>query len=195
MTKEYRTVPEYLINADTMVILPHFDQHGNLYSVVCEVGRRFYVKQKPWEIINNSCLFNGSSFQGRVEGAIHITKYNRMVPIMICNRQGIYFFPTQSSKSETCIWFAHDHIKAIIAIDSESCEVFLSSRMRVPINSTKAVIETKVNRTAQYRHLVNQRESSWQPHRFPLDLSDHQHLTLERSGAYSFNKKDPEFQL
>lgn len=193
MKKSVRTITDYVINADTMVILPHFDKHGNLFSVVFEVDRRFYVNLKPWEIINNSCLFNGSSFQGRVEGAMHITKYNRMVPIMICNRQGIFFFPTQSAKSERCIWFAHDHIKSIIAADSESCEVLLNNRVRVPVMSTKAAFETKVNRTAQYRHLVNQQELVWQPHRFPLDLNDHQLVTLEQNGAYSFVKKDAEF--
>ncbi|WP_257351950.1 competence protein ComK [Pseudalkalibacillus decolorationis] len=194
MTKQYRIVKDYLINVDTMVILPHFDRFGNLYSMVCEVNRRFYVEEKPSEIINNSCLFNGSSFQGRVEGAIHITKYNRMVPIMICNRQGIYFFPTQSSKSNYCIWFAHDHIEAIAPKDADSCEVILSNKQAILIKSSKAVIETKVNRTAQYRHLVNQRESSGDLYRFPIDLKE-QHVILETSGAYSFTKKDPEFQV
>ncbi len=101
----------YLINGQTMVILPHFDGFGNLHSLVIEAERELVMKRKPIDIMKDSCLYYGSSLQGRVDGAIHVTKFRRMVPIMVCNRSGIFFFPTQSSKSESCIWIAHSHVK------------------------------------------------------------------------------------
>ncbi|WP_408011621.1 competence protein ComK [Pseudalkalibacillus sp. A8] len=139
-----------------MVILPHFDSFGNLYSLVIESEREFIVKRKPIDIMKDSCLYFGSSLQGRVEGAIHVKKFSRMVPIRVCYRSGIFFFPTQSSKSESCIWIAHSHVKEILRVDPEHCEVVLTNNKTVPVHATKAVMEAKVNRVAQYRHLVIQ---------------------------------------
>ncbi|WP_221563528.1 competence protein ComK [Alkalihalobacillus sp. TS-13] len=177
---------EYLINGETMVILPHFDAFGNLHSLVIESERELIVKQKPIEIMKDSCLYYGSSLQGRVDGAIHVTKFSRMVPIMICNRAGIFFFPTQSSKSESCIWIAHSHVKEILPLHTEHCQVVLTNNKTVPVQVTKAVMESKVNRAAQYRHLVNQQQLAQQLTCNPMNLD--QLVALESTGAYTFTQ-------
>ncbi|MGM7700721.1 competence protein ComK [Pseudalkalibacillus sp. Hm43] len=181
---------EYLINGETMVILPHYNEHGHLYSLVSELGQDLVVAQKPMEIINNSCLYYGSSYQGRVEGASHLTKYNRMVPIVVCNRSGIYFFPTQSPKSEACIWFAHEYIKEILSVTAESSSVVLRNKTTVPVQISRAAMESKVNRAAQYRHLMSlQQREMERPLSEMMNLE--QAFIMETTGAYSFNEHNP----
>lgn len=181
---------EYLIHGETMVILPYYNEHGHLFSLVVELSRELIVTQKPMEIISNSCLYHGSSYQGRVEGSSHLTKYNRMVPIMICNRQGIYFFPTQSPKSEACIWFAHEHVKEIIPVNAENCQVVLQNLIAIPVQISRPAMESKVNRAAQYRHLMNlQQRVPENPYTEMLNLE--QSVIIESTGAYTFTENIP----
>ncbi|WP_349410102.1 competence protein ComK [Pseudalkalibacillus sp. SCS-8] len=179
---------EYLINGETMVILPHYDVHGHLHSLIVETDRELIIQKKPLQIINESCLFHGSSYKGRVEGATHLTNYNRMVPIMICNRTGIYMFPTQSPKSEACLWFSHDHIKEIQPLDAERCYVLLGNQKSLPVHVSKAAMELKVNRTAQFRHLMNRTSNQI---RTPVESGDfEQFVVMESSGAYAFTEEN-----
>jgi competence protein ComK len=181
---------EYLINSDTMVLLPHYNEDGHLYSLVMELKREFIVYQKPKEIIDRSCLYYGSSYQGRVDGATHLTKYNRMVPIMICNRSGIFFFPTQSPKSEACIWFAHEHITQIVSINAENCQVVLGDLTAIPVRISRAAMESKVNRAAQYRHIMAVHEKGTEKSLDTLRNLE-QSVIIESTGAYTFNGIQP----
>ncbi|MCF6136685.1 competence protein ComK [Pseudalkalibacillus berkeleyi] len=185
---------EYLINGETMVILPHYNEHGHLFSLVMEWGRELLVSEKPMEIIKNNCLFHGSSYQGRVEGAAHLTKYNRMVPIMICNRSSIYFFPTHSPKTESCIWIAHGHVKEIVPSDADSCQVILSNHRAIPIKVSRAAMEIKVNRTAQFRHLMSVQDmQSDRSNRTEQFSQLEQSVIMESTGAYSFSQNTSHF--
>ncbi|MFY0760241.1 competence protein ComK [Metabacillus dongyingensis] len=53
----------YIANRFTMAILPEVHK-GRLYSRVIEVEKELFVKLSPQDIVNRSCSYFGSSYEG-----------------------------------------------------------------------------------------------------------------------------------
>ena len=59
-----KTLNNYIINYETLLIIPYEDNKSKIF----EVDEELIVNMKPFDIIKNSCLFFGSSYEGRREG-------------------------------------------------------------------------------------------------------------------------------
>ena len=70
---------EYEINDDTLAILPIDDER----SKIIEKDRTFIVNQPPIRIIDNSCQYFGSSYQGRFLGTKNLIGISHKAPIII----------------------------------------------------------------------------------------------------------------
>ena len=96
----------YEINVDTLVILPI----GKSKSKVYEYGGEFIVKKSSLRIIEDSCLFFGSSYEGRKEGTKALIGIEMKVPIIIEDSRNIIFFPTSSCIRESSIWISFQQL-------------------------------------------------------------------------------------
>ena len=63
---------EYFINKSTCAVIP---VESNLSKII-ELDSEFLVNKSVKSIINESCKFFGSSYQGRFEGSKKILKMN-----------------------------------------------------------------------------------------------------------------------
>ena len=67
----------YIINKNTMVIIGIDEK----FSKIIERDNEFEVVNSAKSIIENSCLYYGSSYKGRVESSSNILDSNYKVPI------------------------------------------------------------------------------------------------------------------
>ena len=69
----------YEINDETLAIIPK----NNKITIVYEKYNCFIINQNIKDIINNSCKYYGSTFEGRKVASSSILKVNYKVPILI----------------------------------------------------------------------------------------------------------------
>ena len=79
----------YEINSETQAIIPI----GGDKSKIIESSRTLIVNQTPMKIIDRSCKYFGSSYQGRFIGTKNLIGVSHKAPIIIEETKEIIFFP------------------------------------------------------------------------------------------------------
>lgn len=97
---------QYEINLKTMAIIPI----SKTSSQVIEEDNKIIVNKTPFEIIDHSCRFFGSSYNGRHDGSKEILGINYKIPILVEESNDIIFFPTTSSRLNNCYWISLNKI-------------------------------------------------------------------------------------
>ena len=92
----------YEINRDTLAIIPI----DNYKSKIIEKNKTFIVDTTPMKIIENSCEYFGSSYQGRFSGTKNLIGITHKAPIIIEESREIIFFPTNSPRLYECAWIS-----------------------------------------------------------------------------------------
>lgn len=110
----------YEVNEDTLAIMPIDEK----VSKVFENNNTIIVNKKTTQIIDDSCKFFGSSFNGRHEGTKHLIGINYKSPIVIEETNNIIFFPTSSPRFNNCGWVALNKIKNFSKHNDDSKIVF-----------------------------------------------------------------------
>ena len=89
---------EYEINSDTLAIIPY--QKGK--SKILELNDEYIVDLTPYQVIENSCSYYGSSLNGRIKGSKNIIGSYYKLPVIVSERNNIVFFPL---KKGNCWWW------------------------------------------------------------------------------------------
>src|SRR5690554_4977406 len=92
----------YEISINTLAIIPL----DNYRSKVIEENNTFVVNQTPMQIIEHSCRYFGSSYQGRHKGTRNLIGVSHKSPIIIEGTREIIFFPTNSPRLYDCSWIS-----------------------------------------------------------------------------------------
>lgn len=96
----------YEINRDTLAIMPL----SNKTSKVIEVEDEYLIEKEVFNVIEHSCEYFGSSYDGRHKGTKSISGITHKSPIIIENTNKIIFFPTTSPSKPECIWISLNNI-------------------------------------------------------------------------------------
>ena len=91
---------DYEITFDTQVILPMDGKS----SKIIENNESYVVNVTPMQILEHSCEYFGSSFDGRREGTKKLLGITHKSPIIVEESRKIIFFPTTSPDRNDCIW-------------------------------------------------------------------------------------------
>lgn len=97
----------YEINVETLAIIPY----DNYRSKVIEKERELIVGFSPRKIVDNSCKYFGSSYEGRYAGTKSMLGLTHKAPIIIEESNGIVFFPTSSPRLQTCSWISLNNVE------------------------------------------------------------------------------------
>lgn len=96
----------YEISSETLAILPI----DNFCSKVVEKSNTIIVEKTPMQIIEDSCSFFGSSYNGRAKGTKKLIGVSHKAPIIIEESREIIFFPTRSPRLYECCWVSLKNI-------------------------------------------------------------------------------------
>lgn len=98
---------EYFINDDTLLLL---SISANKTKVI-EKNDTFIVNKNILEIIDESCHYFGSSYEGRLSGTKSLINMKYKLPIVIEESHELVLFPTASSRQINCSWIALQNIE------------------------------------------------------------------------------------
>lgn len=150
-----KTLDNYYINRSTCVIIP-------IEKNLCKVHERddvFLVSKSSKEIIDESCKYYGSSYQGRFEGAKKILNMNYKLPIVIEEFHDLIFFPTNSPRVSDCIWIS---LNNIINYNNnvKGSNILFQGDSTIEFDISYYSLENQIFRATMLNHLLRKRRNS-----------------------------------
>ncbi|WP_341457197.1 competence protein ComK [Oceanobacillus zhaokaii] len=156
MMKDFYS-PYYEVRPLTMAIVAEKNQKGEPITRVLEEEIEYVVDFPPSKVVDYACKFFGSSLRGRQEGTLDICGITHKAPISIDPLSGMYFFPTTSPKNLRCSWIAHSHIDQINKTGENDTEFIFKNGKRIILRVSYGSMLNQLQRTAQYRFLLDNR--------------------------------------
>ncbi|MUK90109.1 competence protein [Ornithinibacillus sp. L9] len=159
------------ITPQTLAVIAQQDEDGNLSTCVLEDETEYTVDYSPSKLIDFSCKFFGSSLKGRQDGTRDICGITHKAPISIDPSSGMYFFPTTSPSNPKCSWIAHTHIEKLNRAGNQCTEIVFKSGKKVTLDTSIGSLLNQVQRTAQFRYLLDNRIKYLKQHRIDQKLT------------------------
>lgn len=104
-------VEEFVICPRTCAIVPV--AHIDYQSIAITFDGTFYIDAKPLDIVKNSCLEWGVSYEGRLQAIKHHFSQMKKFVIPIYPERNIVVFPTHSPQKFHCCWINPLHIERV----------------------------------------------------------------------------------
>ena len=144
----------YYINKATCVIIPI----GKNESQVIETNNTLIVNKSVKSIIDESCKYFGSTYQGRIDGSKEVLKMNYKLPIVIEDFNGLIFFPTSSPRFNECIWVSLNNIDNYIKDDNNSKIYFIGGN-EFDIEMSYYSLENQIFRASLLDSMLRKRKN------------------------------------
>ncbi|MFC2949965.1 competence protein ComK [Virgibacillus sediminis] len=157
-------IPSYEITPLTMAVIAKPQGNKDGASYVLEEELEYTIEASPSKVMNDACKYLGSSLKGRQDGTREICGITHKAPISIDPSSGMYFFPTTSPSNPKCSWIAHSHIDQVNKAPDNCTEILFHNGKRIVLKVSYGSMLNQVQRTAQFRYLLDHRIKYLQRH-------------------------------
>ena len=145
----------YEINSETLLILPF----GKGMSKIYEVDSEFIVNKQPLNIIKDSCLYFGCSYEGRKEGTKALIGIDMKVPIIVEDSKNIIFFPTSSCINKNSVWISYQNLLKFSKKNEFSTVLYFQGNKKIEIDVKYNLIDNQVVRCIKLESLLVKRKN------------------------------------
>lgn len=145
----------YEINDDTLAILPLDESR----SKVIEKDDTFVVNQTPMKIIDNSCQYFGSSYQGRFLGTKSLIGISHKAPIIVEESREMIFFPTSSPRLINCAWISLKNLQNYKR-NNKSTQLIFNNGHLLDLNISYGMVDNQVLRAARLESVLRIRKNN-----------------------------------
>ena len=146
---------KYEISKGTLAIVPNNDSN----SLVYEDEERFLIEETPYEIMESSCKYFGSTYEGRKNGAREILGAEYKVPIIIEDSNNLIVFPTTSPYSEDCMWISLNRIKKYYKINFYYTKIIFDNNIEIVVPCSFRTIENQISRASRLDLILRKRRN------------------------------------
>ena len=144
----------YYINKATCAILPVDTD----ISKVIELDCSYIVNKSTKAIIDDSCKYFGSSYQGRFEGSKKILNMNYKLPIVVEEYNDLIFFPTSSPRFGECCWISLNNTKSY-SRDDLCSKIYFYGNNELLLNISYYSLENQLFRASMLQSLLVKRKN------------------------------------
>lgn len=144
---------EYIINKNTLVVIPLDDKS----SRVVELKKEFIVYKSVLNIIKKSCIYYGSSYNGRVYGSKYMLNKSSKIPIIISEINNLIIFPTKSPRNKKCCWLLLNNIKHYNKIDINQTIIRFSCGKSMKIGVSYRIIDNQVLQSSRLKYILDKK--------------------------------------
>ncbi|TDL35366.1 hypothetical protein E2R51_06555 [Jeotgalibacillus sp. S-D1] len=129
--------PIYIINSQTMLLEPCEEGYKKKTKVYEKDAPPFIADHPPQEIIQQSCLYFLSSYEGRKISTKSLTNIRHKPPIVIDPVTGVYFFSTHSDTNDQNRWLSLQHLRGYESSANNTTLVTLSGNIEVTLPTSR----------------------------------------------------------
>lgn len=145
----------YEINYDTQLILPL----GEFKSKVIEHDDEYIVNSSVQEILEHSCEYFGSSFEGRKDGTRKMLGITHKSPIIVEESRKMIFFPTTSPEREDCIWINLEKIEKYYKVDNGKSAILFKNGDILEFDLSYGSLSNQILRATRLKFVLDERTS------------------------------------
>ena len=146
---------KYEINYDTQLILPL----GEFKSKVIEHDDEYIVNSSVQEILEHSCEYFGSSFEGRKDGTRKMIGITHKSPIIVEESRKMIFFPTTSPEREDCIWINLEKIEKYYKVDNGKSAILFKNGDILEFDLSYGSLSNQILRATRLKFVLDERTS------------------------------------
>lgn len=144
----------YEINEETLAVLPVNDK----ISKIMEESTTYFVNKKPTEVLDDSCKFFGSSYQGRFDGTKALLGFNYKSPIIIEESNRIIFFPTSSPRLDSCVWISLNNVVKYSKDESrQMTNIIFKNGITLKTDMSFNMFNNQILRASRLKDVLNER--------------------------------------
>lgn len=144
---------KYEISDGTLIIVPN-----NNESLVYEDNERFQVEQSPFQIMEESCKYFGSTYNGRKDSAKDILGAQYKLPILVEDSNNIIVFPTSSPNADDCFWISLNRIKYFEKVNNYSTKVIFDNGVDIIVPVSYRSLENQISRASRLALIMKNRK-------------------------------------
>ena len=145
----------YEINYDTQLILPL----GEFKSKVIEHDDEYIVNSSVQEILEHSCEYFGSSFEGRKDGTRKMLGITHESPIIVEESRKMIFFPTTSPEREDCIWINLEKIEKYYKVENGKSAILFKNGDILEFDLSYGSLSNQILRATRLKFVLDERTS------------------------------------
>ena len=149
-------INKYEFSKGTLAVIPNDEKT----SLVLEDDDRYLVNDTTFHIMEDSCRYFGSSYEGRKIGARDILGAEYKVPIVIEDSSNLIAFPTTSPNSSDCIWISLKRIQNIYKIDNYNTKVVFDNNKEIIVPCSFRSVENQLSRASRLDLVLKNRKNS-----------------------------------
>ena len=146
---------KYEVSNGTLAIVPNEKES----SLVYEDEERYIIEQSPFKIMEESCKYFGSTYEGRKESAKDILGAEYKVPIVVEDSDNLVIFPTTSPHSDECVWISLKRIKCFEKIDACNTKIIFDNNKEIIVPCSYRSIENQVSRASRLDFVLRKRKN------------------------------------
>ena len=147
---------KYEVSKGTLAIVPNENEN----SLVYEDNDRYIIDQSPFQIMEESCKYFGSTYEGRKNGAKEILGAEYKVPIVVEDTDNLIVFPTTSPFSSDCVWISLKRVKKIEKIDAINTKVIFDNNCEIIVDCSFRTMENQLSRASRLDLILRNHKNS-----------------------------------
>ncbi len=144
----------YEINNETLAILPINENQ----SKIIELNNEYIIDSSPYQVMEHSCNYFGSSLQGRCEGTKSMLGSIYKAPILVEDSRNIVFFPTMSPNLQNNSWISLNNIKSYEQEDFKTY-IYFDNNKKIEVDVPYLSIENQILRASRLNSIYNKRKN------------------------------------
>lgn len=145
-------IDSYEINKDTCAILNLSED----VSKIIESKNEYLLPKRTFEVMEDSCVYYGSSYEGRLKGTKMILGCNYKLPIIVEETNDIIFFPTSGTNTDKCSWISLNNVINYEDYKGYTKVTFLGGKSAI-IKISPNSFETQLLRATRLQNLIKKR--------------------------------------
>lgn len=140
---------KYVINDNTLAIVPIDKRKSKVY----EKDNVIIVDRPTKKIIEENCIYYGSTYEGRRRGTYELIGITHKSPILISNQSNMVFFPTCSPRIKECGWISLSNVEDYSSYEHDSIIRFSNNlKLQIPVSSK--IINNQVLKSTRLESVV-----------------------------------------
>ena len=147
---------KYEVSRGTLAIVPNEKES----SLVYEDDERYIINQTPFSIMEESCKYFGSTYDGRKNGARDILGAEYKVPIVVEDSSNLIVFPTTSPSADDCCWISLQRVKKIEKIDPNNTKIIFDNNRELIVDCSYRTIENQLSRASRLDLILRNHKNS-----------------------------------
>lgn len=143
----------YEITFDTQLLLP-IDKNN---TKIIETDNEYLINDSSLKVLEHSCEYFGSSYEGRKEGTKKLLGITHKSPIIVEESRKIIFFPTTSPEKEECIWINLEKISKYYKIDNKKSCIEFKNGDKIEFDISYGSLSNQIMRATRLKYILEER--------------------------------------